>query len=309
MDFVTKKKKVDMHIHTPFSDGKLSVEEILKNAKKNKVSEISFTDHDNVEVYNYLNKIDVSSYFTGKIINGCEVATEFDGYRIEVLVYSFDYNKFAKFEYISRKKRYEKFSYLLKLLCATAKNLGFKIDECEDIKLNKDYPLVCETLFASMKKYPENQKLIDEHKLDKNKYKDTPSFFSRVMNDKSFAFYTHPSICLPTIKETYEFAKKCGGTVILPHPGKERNIRNGLYGLPLVKELNKRNLIDGVEIAHSSNLNIDEIKKLNEYCIKHNLLRTFGSDFHGNKIFDGYKCEVGLLTVMQKTSKQIKNML
>lgn len=307
MDFITKKKKIDYHIHTTYSDGKLPVEEVLKIAQKQKVAEISFTDHDNIEVYNYLTKIDVPSLYKGKIVNGCEVAAEFDGYRIEVLVYNFDYKKFEKFEYINRSKRYEKFLYLLKVLSATAKNIGFKIDD--KIELNKSYPLVCEALFASMKKYPENQKLIDKYKLDKNKFKGTPSFFSRVMNDKKFIFYAHPSVCLPTIKETYDFAKKCGGTVILPHPNKEKNIKNALTGLRLVKRLHEKGLIDGVEIAHSCNIKIEEIKALNEYCSKNNLIRTFGSDFHGNKVFDGYKCNVGLLTVMQKTSKQIKNML
>lgn len=36
---------VDMHIHTKYSDGNKTVEEILKMCEKNKLEYISITDH------------------------------------------------------------------------------------------------------------------------------------------------------------------------------------------------------------------------------------------------------------------------
>ena len=45
-------KKIDLHIHTNKSDGKLSPKEVIDEAVKNKVSTIAIADHDTIEAYN-----------------------------------------------------------------------------------------------------------------------------------------------------------------------------------------------------------------------------------------------------------------
>ncbi|MCR5766356.1 MAG: PHP domain-containing protein [Treponema sp.] len=42
-------KTVDLHIHSTYSDGSFSVEEIIKNAKNIGLTTISITDHDTIE--------------------------------------------------------------------------------------------------------------------------------------------------------------------------------------------------------------------------------------------------------------------
>ena len=44
-------KKIDLHIHTNKSDGKLSPKGVIDEAVKNKVSTIAIADHDTVEAY------------------------------------------------------------------------------------------------------------------------------------------------------------------------------------------------------------------------------------------------------------------
>lgn len=55
-------KKIDLHIHTNKSDGKLSPKEVIDEALKNGVSTIAIADHDTIEAYsdelfNYAKKI------------------------------------------------------------------------------------------------------------------------------------------------------------------------------------------------------------------------------------------------------------
>jgi len=43
--------KIDLHIHSNYSDGVLSVFQIIDEAVKNKVQIISITDHDSIKGY------------------------------------------------------------------------------------------------------------------------------------------------------------------------------------------------------------------------------------------------------------------
>ena len=76
---------VDLHIHTIFSDGDLSPDDILKMAQKLGAKYISFTDHDSISAYkNINNTTDLN------IITGCEFTTRFEGRVIHVLGYGLD---------------------------------------------------------------------------------------------------------------------------------------------------------------------------------------------------------------------------
>ena len=50
-------KKIDMHMHTTFSDGSLSFNEVINRARNNKCFLISITDHEFLNDYSYLNDV------------------------------------------------------------------------------------------------------------------------------------------------------------------------------------------------------------------------------------------------------------
>ena len=76
---------IDMHMHTTYSDGDKTVEEVLKMCEEKKLEYISITDHNTCKQYedNALNK----NIFTGKIIKGVEMNATFKNKKIEVLGY------------------------------------------------------------------------------------------------------------------------------------------------------------------------------------------------------------------------------
>ena len=49
---------IDLHIHTNYSDGTDTVEELLKKAEKINLQYISITDHDNCNAYKELEEIE-----------------------------------------------------------------------------------------------------------------------------------------------------------------------------------------------------------------------------------------------------------
>ena len=81
---------IDLHIHTNNSDGSDSVIEILKNAEKLGLKVIAITDHDTCKAYEELEKIDVSKYYSGKIIKGVELRCFYNRRIIEILGYNID---------------------------------------------------------------------------------------------------------------------------------------------------------------------------------------------------------------------------
>jgi histidinol phosphatase-like PHP family hydrolase len=56
---------IDLHIHTKYSDGTSTVEEILKGAERRGLTTISITDHNTIEAYNHINKINVKGLKPG----------------------------------------------------------------------------------------------------------------------------------------------------------------------------------------------------------------------------------------------------
>ena len=84
-------KKIDLHIHTVFSDGKGSPEQILKTAKEKGYELISITDHNTAEVHQQIGD-DI-------LIPGVEFDCWFGYVFIHLLAYGIDINNenFKKF--------------------------------------------------------------------------------------------------------------------------------------------------------------------------------------------------------------------
>ena len=52
-----KSKYIDLHVHTNFSDGFDSIEEVIKKARENNVHFLSLTEHYNLSSYEIAKKI------------------------------------------------------------------------------------------------------------------------------------------------------------------------------------------------------------------------------------------------------------
>ena len=57
---------IDLHMHTIYSDGSKTVEEVLKMCEEKKLEVISITDHNNVMTYFDLETIKIKDYLFSK---------------------------------------------------------------------------------------------------------------------------------------------------------------------------------------------------------------------------------------------------
>lgn len=244
--------KVDLHIHTTFSDGIYTPLEIIDKAYKAGLSIISITDHDSVEGIK-----DAIIYGKEKgieVIPGLELSTDIEDKEVHLLAYFIDYeneelNKYLKF---FREERF----YRAKRIVQKLRNLGLniKIDDVVDRAKNSAIgrPHIAYTLvdLGIVENYLEAfEKYIGDY---------GPAYERKI--------HISPQSALKLISDA-------GGLSFIAHPGymKESILLN------IIKAG-----IDGIEVIHPSH---DENQInfyrgiVNQYC----LLEVGGSDFHGGK--------------------------
>ena len=128
----------DFHLHTNYSDGKLSVRDTISIAKQKKLKMISVTDHDSVG--GIKEAIEVSRNFDMICISGLELSCRNDDTNIKfpqdisihILAYNLDYDKKELREYLN-KYHSERKRILLELITDLS-NYGFDV-RYEDISV------------------------------------------------------------------------------------------------------------------------------------------------------------------------------
>ena len=127
-----KEVKIDLHIHTTYSDGILSPEAIVDTALECKLDCIALTDHDNVLSYKIATDYVNQKKLNLEIISGVEINTIYKGYEVHILGYFMDKNnqQFVDMINFQQKARIEQTHQIIELL---SKKEGIRI-KFEDIQ-------------------------------------------------------------------------------------------------------------------------------------------------------------------------------
>lgn len=260
---------IDLHIHTTSSDGSDEPKDILIKAQTLGLKYISITDHDSIGAYEKLKDIKINDYFQGKIIPGCEFSVVHNGKPIEVLGYGIDLNVINREGIVSDEKFLERENEYLRKMKEVCRNLNIKYSDNLSIKNGKYF--ATQIMHADFRKYPENEKLFT-----KEIWSSLNAFYRTCVNNENSPFFLDQTKNYPTIKEISALIKKAGGKAFLAH----------LYGYfaedheEFLNSIVSLNALDGIECYHSLH-NIDKTKHLLNYCSKHNLYASGGSDYHG----------------------------
>ena len=231
---------IDLHIHTNHSDGTWSLKKILKKVEKLNLEIISITDHDTLDAYAELEKLDYKKIYSGNIITGIEISTGYDSTAFHMLAYDFDYKILKK--YIDKKYKdkeldlNKEFDYMMN----NCRKNNIKTGEIE-YKPEDGWPI--DVMFYEIKKYPENKQYFTEEEWD-----DIDVFFTACFTDRYFPVYLNMSIHYPDAKEVAEEVRKAGGKTFIAHIYKYR-LKEPIKFLNLLKD---NNIIDGVEVEHST---------------------------------------------------------
>ncbi|MDD3341024.1 MAG: PHP domain-containing protein [Bacilli bacterium] len=273
-------RKIDLHIHTTYSDGVLSPKQVIDKAVENKVEVIAIADHDTVDAYNeelyaYAEKKNI------KLINAVEVSTKTEKSGIHVLGYNFDMNnqEFREKLFSIRNARHD---YLYKV-ADKLKKIGYVL---HIESLDKIESVTKAHIALDIIENEENRELLVRE------FGYIPSkgeFIEMVMNEGCKAYAEKQTV---TPKQAADMIRKAGGKVVLAHPVAyfyEDNLQEEDI-LDIVKDMKP----DGIEAYYlyvdRHDQKINDSKKWCTFADKYNLFKTIGSDYHGS---DGLRPEIG----------------
>lgn len=248
-------KKIDLHIHTTYSDGNLNLDEIFSLAVNKGIEELAITDHDtiiNLKEYSYYEK-----KYKLKIIPGIEIPSNYKG--IHLLGYGINNFDIIEETMYNLKKYNEKQN---KLTIDVLAKMGIDID-FESVKINSTEDVVT---YRDIVNYLVNNGYASNAFEVYNKYigKGTVGYF--------------PSRKLP-IEKIINLISISGGITILAHPFTLDRGTNLDYLISSLKELG----LSGIE-SISPKLSLEEKNYYMSLTKKYNLVNTAGSDFHDYNI-------------------------
>jgi len=251
--------KLDLHVHSNFSDGSLTPEELIDVAIDLDISAISITDHDNVLSHNAQVQADLRSAEQGKdiieIIPGVEINTLWKGFEIHILGYYMD---------ITSKSFLDLLSYQQHARAQQTQKIIEKLNKAGiNIKLENVTSLVVEG--GSIGR-PHIAKAITNMGGAKN----VIEAYTKYINDHAPTYIKRKTV---TPFEAVEIIYESNGIPVLAHPGDIEVIDD------LVKDLINCGL-RGIEAYHRKH----SPAMVEYYCSmaeKYGLIVTGGSDFHG----------------------------
>jgi hypothetical protein len=245
--------RVDLHIHSTASDGRLAPAEIVQEAAERGLTYIALTDHDTVD--GIAPALAAAQAFPQlKVIPGVEISTDIPQGEVHVLGYFIDYTD------------PELKSTLDRFRNSRLRRAQGMVAKLEKLGVHIDWQRVQEIAGASSIGRPH----IAQAMLEKGYITSIKQAFTEYLSRDGPAYVEREKM---TPAEAVELIVKAKGLAVLAHPL--------TAGDPeaLTTELKAAGLV-GIE-AHYDGYSAEEIKQLVGLARRHNLITTGGSDYHG----------------------------
>ncbi len=245
--------KVDLHIHSTVSDGRLSPAEIVNKSAEIGVTTVAIADHDSLDgIVPAL--IAAKAFPRLKVIPCVEISTDVPNGEVHVLGYFIDYTDHklaAALERMRNSRRKRALGMIAKL-----GNLGMHID----------WGRVQEIAGSGSIGRPH----IAQAMLEKGYIASLKEAFTKYIGRDRPAYVKRAKM---TPAEAVELILQANGLPVLAHPFTVDDPET------MVIELKAAGLV-GIE-AYYNDYTVDEINELVNLADRHNLITTGGSDYHG----------------------------
>jgi predicted metal-dependent phosphoesterase TrpH len=241
----------DLHIHSNFSDGLLSPEEIVRKARDSGLTVISITDHDIVDGIEPA--IAEGEKLGIKVIPGIEFTTDLPDTEIHILGYYIDY-KTKWLKELLLKIREDRTNRIYKI-SEKLKKLGIDIN--------------AEDVLALAEKGSVGRPHVARLLLEKGIVKSIQEAFNKYLDNDAPAYVPHFRL---TPAEAVETIVKAGGIPVYAHPAVSNKDE-------IIPELMAKGLA-GIEVYYSKHSDA-QVKHYKSLAKKYGLLMTGGSDYHG----------------------------
>jgi predicted metal-dependent phosphoesterase TrpH len=271
-------KFADLHLHTFFSDGTFTPEELVERARTIGFAAIALTDHDTVEGCDQAAA--ACAAVNMEFISGTELTAEHDDTEVHILAYFVDtqnkvlLTRIAEFQSVRQNRIHEMVAALNKLGIPLKAESVFALANCK----SPGRPHVARALVK--------EKLIGN--LDEA--------FERYLKKGRSAWVPKTKM---SALESMELIHQAGGLAVMAHPGLNRTDE-------IIPDLVAAGL-DGIECFHTKH-STAMVERYLGIADKYHLLVTGGSDCHG---FSKVKPLIGTVklpydhVVKMKTAKKI----
>ncbi|MGH7940126.1 MAG: PHP domain-containing protein [Limisphaerales bacterium] len=241
----------DLHLHTNFSDGTWTPEELVVQAQKTGLSCIAVTDHDTVE--GCARAAAACAAVKMEFIPGAELTAEQNDTEVHVLGYYLDTGnekllaEIARFQLVRQNRIHE--------MVARVNELGV--------------PLQAESVFALANCKSPGRPHVARAMVKAGYVKNLDEAFERFLKKGRPAWVPKSKV---SALEAVELIHQAGGLAVMAHPGLNRtdSIIPALVAAGL----------DGIECFHTKHSTAVSERYL-EFADKYSLLVTGGSDCHG----------------------------
>jgi len=273
---------IDLHIHTRTgSDGALSIDEVIREAKKRNIGLMSITDHDSMDCQaramvltgeygiKYITGVELNVTFQNPAATGKSVSLDILGYRYDI--------------------ENQNFKDKLKLMREHRETRARQILEKLNIEFDKE----------NIERFTETDLKNIEDSVDGTFGRPHIASYlvvKGIVSSNQEAFDKYLVRCdVPkfplSLAEASGLIRNAGGVVVLAHP----NDPHGTSLISITTDLEEQTniirehmleYIDGIECWHSSHTE-ESIRHYAEFASKHGLLATGGSDCHQKPILLG----------------------
>ena len=251
-------KLVDLHIHTTFSDGVFTPEEIVQQVLAVPLVAFAVTDHDNVDGYKATAAYLATQNSKVKLVPGVEIDTFYGEKDVHVLGYYYNSENKPLLEGLqwTREGRVQR----IKKIVQKINQLGYPLTMGEvlsEAKNSKSYgrPHIARVM------------------VKKGYFSQVQDVFNALIAKGKPAYCDQEKL---TPEQAVDLIKGAGGVAVLAHPSEIENHK-------IAQEVLLSCRFAGLEVWHPSALAAKETSHWLDLAKQYNLLTTGGSDYHGKE--------------------------
>ncbi len=241
----------DLHLHTCYSDGTYTPEELVAEAHRLGFVTLAITDHDTVEGCPAV--ASACALHGLQFIPGVELTAEYQGLEVHILGYGFDIEDATFLEQMARFQAIRQ---------QRIRDMVARLNEM-------DIPIQVERVMALANCRAPGRPHVARALVEAGVCRDLDEAFERFLKKHRPAWVPKSKISVP---EAIQLVHRAGGVAVLAHPG--------LYYVdPVLPELVRAGL-DGIECFHTKHTPAVTERYLS-WAGRLGLLATGGSDCHG----------------------------
>lgn len=248
--------RIDLHLHTRYSDGSLTPAEVVDLAHQAGVTALAITDHDIVDGIPLA--MEAATKPGIEVIPGVEISSRFNEQELHVLGYFFDWQDSTFRDHLAQQRRSRQIRNPRTIERLNALGLALTKEEVN----------------AKAGSGSIGRPHIAQVLVDKGYVRDTREAFDRYLKEGAPAYVPRT---LSDTREVIAWIRDAGGVPVLAHPTWTRCQGEPLYRL--CADLKEAGLL-GLEVFYSSH-DRRQTSRFLELAKRLDLLVTGGSDFHG----------------------------